>query len=379
MRRWRVLIWLYPALVIAGGIGFLIWSFEQARSANAYRNAPECGAEVTASCYQLFPGQITSVQVSQTREGERDDVVIQTASHGILTATLEPTASAAPHVRTGAQVTAKLYGGQVTLVAVDDFAVASTANPIANQNNASFDGWLLIGLGVLSFGVPFYSIWRRRRVAEGQSQDALAAGGQLEPELLASGSLGWSIRPRRSLSTIGRYAFVMLLVLGFSYPALVDPARARWAIGLDLVVLVGMVALLALFLRNDRIFADRFKVGKTNLFGRTVSLPVNEVLRADRFSVPSRYGRNRHLVFVRADGRMAFEVAGPNWNYRELEHLCREAGIRLSGGYDELVGAFKLNQRVRGITNWGQQLMWGLILVVFIVAYVALLAGPSRR
>jgi hypothetical protein len=120
-------------------------------------------------------------------------------------------------------------------------------------------------------------------------------------------------------------------------------------------------------------------VGKTDVLGRTISLPVHDVLRADRFSVPNRYGRNQHLVFVGPDGRKAFDVAGPSWDYRHLDRLCRSAGIKLSGSYDELVGAFKLNQRVPGTTRWGQQLLLLLALVVYVVAFVALLTGPGRR
>jgi len=164
-----------------------------------------------------------------------------------------------------------------------------------------------------------------------------------------------------------------------TYPAIVDPARTEGALVLDSVVILGIFALLGLFLRNDRVFADSERVGKTDLLGRTTSLPLSDVARADRFSVASRYSRNQHLVFVGGDGRKAFEVAGPNWDYSRLDELCKSAGIRMSGSYDDVVGAFKLNQRVPGTTRWGQQLLWGLGLVVLIVAFVALLVGPGRR
>jgi hypothetical protein len=170
-----------------------------------------------------------------------------------------------------------------------------------------------------------------------------------------------------------------VLLLGITFPAMVDPARSKWAIGLDSVVLLGIVVLVGLFLRNDRVFADGETVGKTDLLGRTVRLPKHDVLRADRFSVANRYGRNKHLIFVRADGRKAFEVAGPNWDYSRLDRLCKSAGIKLTGSYDELVGAFKLNQRVPGTTRWSQQLALGLGLIVFIVAFVVLLDSPGRR
>lgn len=379
MRMRGVLVWFYPVLLLAAGVGFLIWSLSQAGAADAYRNAPACAVESASGCYQQFDGQISSVQVSQTRDGERDEVVIQTASHGPLTATLEPSATAAPHVRTGAQVTVKLYDGQVALVEVDGISVASTANPVANQGDASFTGWFLVALGLLSLAVPLYPRWRRKAAAADPMAGSPLGSGHLESEILPSGKLGWSVRPRGGPLNLWRYGLMAVLLLGMTFPAMVDPARSKWAIGLDSVVLLGIVVLVGLFLRNDRVFADGETVGKTDLLGRTVRLPKHDVLRADRFSVANRYGRNKHLIFVRADGRKAFEVAGPNWDYSRLDRLCKSAGIKLTGSYDELVGAFKLNQRVPGTTRWSQQLALGLGLIVFIVAFVVLLDSPGRR
>jgi hypothetical protein len=380
MRIRSFLVWLYPVLLLAVGAGFLIWSFSQAGAADAYRNAPACAAGFdTSGCYQQFDGQISSVQVSQTRDGERDDVVIQTVAQGPLTATLEPSATAAPHVRTGAQVKVKLYSGQVMLVEVDGILVASTANPVANQGDATFTGWFFVAFGVLSLAVPLYPRWRRKASAADSMASGRVGSEHLESEILPSGNLGWSVRPRRGLLSLWRFGLMAVLLLAITFPAIVDPARSKWATGLDSVVLLGIVVLVGLFLRNDRVFADGDTVGKTDLLGRTVRLPKHDVARADRFSVANRYGRNRHLVFVRADGRKAFEVAGPNWDYHRLDRLCRSAGIKLTGSYDELVGAFKLNQRVPGTTRWGQQLALGLGLIVLIVAFVVLLDSPGRR
>ena len=378
-RTRRVLVWFYPVLLLAVGTGFLIWSLSQAGAADAYRNAPACSVDSASGCYQQFAGQISSVQVRQTRDGERDEVVIQTATHGPLIATLEPSATEAPHVRTGAQVTVKLYDGQVTLVEVDGISVPSTANPIANQGDATFTGWFFVVFGLLSLAVPLYPWWRRRAAAAAPAAGSPRASGHLESEILPSGTLGWSVRPRRGLPSLWRYGLMAVLLLAITFPAIVDPARSKWAIGLDSVVFLIIVVLLGLFLRNDRVFADGETVGKTDLLGRTVRLPKKDVLHADRFSVANRYGRNQHLVFVRADGRKAFEVAGPNWDYPRLDRLCRSAGIKLSGSYDELVGAFKLNQRVPGTTRWGQQLALGLGLIVLIVAFVVLLDAPGQR
>ena len=81
-----------------------------------------------------------------------------------------------------------------------------------------------------------------------------------------------------------------------TYPAMVDPARTGWAILFDSVVILGILALVGLHLRNARVFADRELVGKTDLLGRTITFPLRDVSRADRFSVANRSGRNQHLV-----------------------------------------------------------------------------------
>ena len=177
----------------------------------------------------------------------------------------------------------------------------------------------------------------------------------------------------------GRYVFVAALVLLLSLRALLDPAKTLWAITLDLIVIGGTFGLVALHAHNSCVFADKQQIGKTNLFGRTTRLPLQDVQRAERFSVPNRSGVNRHLVFVRSDGRMAFEVAGPSWDFARLGRLCSGAGVTLTGSYDDLVGAFKLNQRVPGITKWGQQAVLLLGIFALIAAYVLLIGVPGSR
>ena len=194
MRIGRVIVWAYPALILAIGVGFLTASYFQRADADAYRRAPQCGNAVTSNCYEVFPGVIKSVQVSQNRSGERDAVEIQTEGAGKLTATLEPSDVAASHVRTGASVTVKRYRGQVTLVTVDGLNVASTANPAANQSDTASYGWFFAGLGVVSAASIVYTKTRKRRRGGGS---ALPTTDDDSGEILPSGSLGWSVRPMR--------------------------------------------------------------------------------------------------------------------------------------------------------------------------------------
>ncbi len=353
MRIARAFVWIYPAFV-------------------------QCGSTVTPSCYETFAGIVTSVHVSQSRSGEQDDVDIKTETAGNLTATLEPSASAAPHVRTGANVTVKRYRGQVTLVTVDGYGVASTANPDAARSDTSRYGWLFTGLGVVSAGYIFYSRRRRNRRAAWDETGPIAASAP-QQGILPSGTLGWSVRPTPSFSSLGRYAFGVVALVFLTLRALLDPARTAWALAIDSTVVFLAVAALLLFYRNARVFADRERVAKVNLLGRTKSLPVHDIQRAERYSVANRYGAVKHLVFVGPDGRKAFEVSGIAWDFDRLDDLCREAGVELGGSYDDLVGAFKLNSRVPGTTTWSRQLLLGCGFIVALILFVVLLVGPTQR
>ena len=88
MRLARAFLWLYPAVLVVVGVGFLVASLSQAGAVDEYKRAPQCRQAVTPSCYEVFTGTITSVHVNQGRSGERDDVVIETAAAGTLSVTL---------------------------------------------------------------------------------------------------------------------------------------------------------------------------------------------------------------------------------------------------------------------------------------------------
>ena len=376
MRLARAFLWLYPAVLVVVGVGFLVASLSQAGAVDEYKRAPQCRQAVTPSCYEVFTGTITSVHVNQGRSGERDDVVIETAAAGTLSVTLKPSATAAPHVRSGASVTVKRYRGAVTLIGVDGYGVASTADPISNQTSTSYAGLVFIALGVVSGAFPyFYARRRRNRYA--------AIGGMDMPEtptdILPTGNLGWSVRPQVNLSTLARYVIGGAVLLVLTFRALVDPARTMWALLFDSAIVVVVVGLLLLFFRNGRVFLDKEQAGKVDLLGRIKTLSLRDVKRAERFSVMNRYGSVKHLVFVGPDGQKAFEVAGSAWDFDRLDALCREAGIELGGTYYETVGVFGLNKRVPGTITWGRQLLIGLGVIAVVIPFIFLIVGPLQR
>src|SRR5690242_1209206 len=102
------------------------------------------------------------------------------------------------------------------------------------------------------------SAWRCRCTPGGAEGDSMVSGqvdrGHLESEILPTGNLGWSVRPRRNLVSLWRLGVVAVMLLAITFPAIVDPARSMWAIGLDSFVLIGIGVLFGLFFRNDRVF-----------------------------------------------------------------------------------------------------------------------------
>lgn len=277
----------------------------------------------------------------------------------------------------------KRYQGHVTLVGVDGVGIPSTDDPVSGQADAAFAGWALIAIGIVIgaiCAVPTRWLVRLAGIGEMGTEDQPAQVGQPpRTEILPSGNVGWSVRPRLDFSSVARYGIGALLVPLLTIRALADPARSAWALAFDVAIVVLVVGLLWLFFHNSRVFAGREAVGKTNLLGRSKILAVRDVKSAERFSVLSRYGSVKHLIFVGPDGRKAFEVAGSGWDFERLDALCREAGIPLGGTYDETVGAFGMNRRVPGTTKWGQQLLIGLGLLALMVPLVILVAGPTQR
>src|SRR5258708_14114557 len=191
--RSRVAPWIYSGVLIAIGLAFLIVAQVQNGAADRYRNARDCADTTSPACYQISPGTIRSVSVSQTKSGERDTTVIDTRGTPV-TVVLEPSYSEAAHVRTGAAVSIKWYQGKVTVVEVDGLGVPSIDNPAAQQSNFQFYGIATLVLGGASALVP---IWVRRRRARQEAGHAAGRGPSAgaEPALLSDGELGWVVRP----------------------------------------------------------------------------------------------------------------------------------------------------------------------------------------
>lgn len=366
-------LWIYPGLLMVIGVAFLIAAQVQNGAADPYRRARECPDAASPDCYQLSPGTIRSVSVSQTRQGERDTSVIDTRGTSV-TVVLEPSASEAAHVKTGAAVTVKWYQGKVTLVEVDGLGVPSIDNPAAQQSNFQFYGIALLVLGGAS---ALFLIWSRRRGA--QRAAALVAGGEssagMEPSLLPDGELGWVARPALQLRVVAALAlgvgFMALTTLRFAG----DPTRTERAIAFDAAILVlGALALLAYF-SNSKVIASHKQITRVDWLGRSRTYPTADVLHVDRF----RSGPNPYLIFAGRDGRQLFRVSGIYWDYERLGEICGELGLTQVGDFNDIVGSRSINKRANARSNWGATALAIGALIVVIGVYVALLVGPTSR
>jgi hypothetical protein len=371
--RGRTAPWVYSGALIAIGVAFLVAAQVQSSAADPYRNARECPDTTSPDCYQLSPGTIRSVSVSQPRSGERDTTVIDTRATSV-TVVLEPSASEAAHVKTGASVSVKWYQGKVTLVEVDGLGVPSIDNPAAQQSNFQFYGIATLALGGASALVPFWVRWRRaRREAASASGAGLSAGTQ--ESLLPDGQLGWVVKPALQIRAVAALAlgagFLALTTLRVSG----DPTRTDLAIGFDAgLVIFGALGLLAYF-RNSKVIASRKDITRVDWLGRSRTYALADVLHVDRF----RSGPNPYLIFAGRDGRQLFRVSGIYWDYERLDRMCGELGLTLVGDFGDVIGSRSIDRRAKANSNWGATALVIGVFIVVIAVYVILLVGPTSR
>jgi hypothetical protein len=371
--RGRIGPWIYSGVLVAIGVAFLIAAQVQNAAADPYRKARECPDATSPGCYQLSPGTIQSVSVSQTRSGERDTAFIDTRGTSV-TVVLEPSTSEAAHVRTGAAVTVKWYQGKVTLVEVDGLGVPSIDNPAAQQSDFQFYGIAFLVLGGASTLIP---IWVRRR--RSQREAALAAGGEssagMEQSLLPGGELGWVVKPALKIRAVAALAlgggFLVLTTLRFSG----DPTRTNIAIAFDAVLLAFGVLGLLIYFRSSKVIATHKQITRVDWLGRSRTYLISDILHVDRF----RSGPNPYLIFAGRDGRQLFRVSGIYWDYERLDQMCGGLGLTLVGDFGDIVGSRGINKRAKAKSNWGATALAIGAFIAVIAVYVILLVGPTSR
>lgn len=91
--------------------------------------------------------------------------------------------------------------------------------------------------------------------------------------------------------------------------------------------------------RNMRLFADGATFGMTNLWGKTIALPVDALRCVQLGSKARTFNRGRTVAeawtsFVLADGSIAFKVVGREVSQIDLQRICDKMGVPLSGSWD---------------------------------------------
>jgi hypothetical protein len=357
------------------GAGFLIAASAQSSAADAYRNARECPDTASPICFQLSPGTIRSVSVGQTRSGEQDTTVIDTRGAAV-TVVLEPAASDASHIRTGAAVTVKWYQGKVTLVQVDGIGVTSIDNPLAQQSNFQFYGVGLIAFGGLSVLLQVWAIRRRALRAAALAEQSSTPTFGPEQSLLPTGSSGWIVKATLKSQAVLALGIGVIFLALFTLPRVLgDPARTVIVVGLDAAILgLGTLALIV-YLRNSEVIGDRQQITRVDWLGRSRTFALSEIAHVDRF----RSGQNRYAIFAGPDGKQLFRVSGIYWDFDQLDLVCRELGLKLVGSYDELVGSMAIKKRAKASTSWGSTIIGIAALVAIIAVFVVVQIGPSSR
>jgi hypothetical protein len=377
--RWALVALLTgPGLSLAGGLVFVALAVHDAAAADDYRAALPCqaaGAGQT-NCYELRDAVIESVHISQTRTGEQDDVVLATVD-GTLLATLEPASAVAPHVRTGASVTAKVYRGEVTLVTVDGLTVSSSANPAANQSQYRLYAIYFFGSTPVFLLLALLAL-RRRRSPTLRPATAASPAMPLQPSVLPDGRIGTIVAPHapRFLWLQGGAVVFALLVVSARW--LLTP-RDTFAVAVaDAAIVVALAAALALYLRNARLFASGDGLGRVDWLGRRTQYPAGSISRAVRLTVAGRR-RNSYLAFVGPDDREMFKLANAYWDAAQLETACERAGVPVVGSYADVVSVYRANRRVGGSIRWGRDFLIAGVIVAAIIAAIVALDGPSTR
>jgi hypothetical protein len=370
----RIFPWIYSALLIAIGVGFLIAAFAQSASAGPYENARECPDAASPNCFQLSSGTIRSVSIALTRSGEQDTTVIDTRGASV-TVVLEPSTSQAPHVRTGAEVTVKWYEGKATLIQVDGIGVPSIDNPAAQQFNFQFYGLVLVALGGLSVLLRIWAL-RRKALRSALQGSASAPALRLEQSLLPTGRNGWIVKATlKSPALLAIGIGAAFLAFATVPRVLGDPTRAALVISLDIAI-VGFGAIaLAVYLRNSKVIGDGQQITRVDWLGRARSFPLADIRHVDRFTS----GRNRYAIFAGRDGKQLFRVSGIYWDFDQLDSACRELGLHLVGGYDEVVGSLAIKKRAKASSNWGATILALAGLIAILAVFVIVQIGPSSR
>ncbi len=327
MKKYRGVYLFITALTVAGCV-FLLADAAQSTAADDLKGAKECADSSSAACYQLYPGLISHVRITQTSGGQRDEVQIASQKTSVH-ASLIPTTSEASLVQVGTAVTVEWYVGSLITVWINGHGILSTSSPF-NRADFAYVGWILLWIAAF-FGAVMLISRRLESLLALPWASALRdkvfglAGSQV---ILPGGTIGWSIRPRvRQIVVLPLTLVVIALV---SIRPFMNPDR--WLIEsiFELCLLVVLLAGWILMLRYSRVIVDRTSLTEVDQLGRVRTWAVTHVDQAARFNLRGPFSPIPCVAFIGRDGTELFSVSGLFWDIDEICSVCAGVGIRVS-------------------------------------------------
>jgi hypothetical protein len=339
--------YLLIAAFVALGCVFLLVDRGEYDAADAFRVAVECADTSSAGCYQLYPGVLESVRVTQTSSGQEDHVEVASRGTSVKVALL-PSITDAPLVRAGQPVTVEWYVGLVATVWIAGRGIPTTSNLAAGHPNFAFVGSALIWLAALFTAIVLMNRGMEAAIARvrfaptgAQVRDAGTS------EVLVPGGAGWVFRPKLRQ--------VYLLPLGLVFFALIsirpltNPDLRLLGLAGDFLLFAPIVLLVALSLRNARVTIARATITFTDWLGRVKSWPTDHVQHLALVAVRwSDYGLPA-VLFIGRDGSALLGVTSVWWDLDQIAAACISVGIPLSIGYEPTRPA-RINWPKLGVT-----------------------------
>jgi len=185
---WKVvLLGIIAALLIALGAGMSLLP-DPSNSVAAYQQATPCTAVSVPSdnCYAVVPVTVVSASAQHFHRNRQDEehVIVQAPS-GPSEIVLPWRSEQDQVLLAGATGTVDVYRGVPVLVAVGGYQFATLQNPMVQEAQTRWIGWILLGLGLVFGGAVVLTLLARRRRASVPvpSTDALSqAMFQLPPD-----------------------------------------------------------------------------------------------------------------------------------------------------------------------------------------------------
>jgi hypothetical protein len=327
MKKYRA-VYIFIAVLTVIGSGLVLADAYQSVVADDFRAAVEYADTSNSHCYQLYPGVISSVRVTQVSTGQRDEVNIASPNRTVRVSLL-PSASQAALVQVGEAVSVEWYVGSVASVLIAGHAVPSISNPFIRED-FGYVGWLMIWVAAF-FGVVMLIT---RKLAKAPASPWITAitdrafGITGSEVLLPGGTTGWSVRPR--LKPVVVLPFVFAIVALVSIRPFMNPERRPIAYIADLLLLGSVMVGLALVILNDRVMADTTQLMAADRLGRIQRWPLRDVERVASFNTQGPFSSViRSLRFEGRGGAELFTVTSMFWDVDEVEAMCLRFGLHV--------------------------------------------------